>query len=103
MVSAGTVPVVPSAGRHPETVPSSLTNRKRLSPKDVVLLNTCPVTLPSPGIETVNGALAVAWVTGFTLYSGDVPVSVEETQNGPAGAYETPHAFTRPGSVICAA
>ena len=80
MVSADISPVVPSAGRQPETVPSSLTNKKRLSLNDELLLNTCPVT-PLPGIETVSGSLAVTWLTGLTLYKGDVSVPFEETQN----------------------
>jgi hypothetical protein len=61
--------VVPSAPRQPDTVPSSLTKRKRSPPNaaPALLLNTCPVTLPSPGMVTVRLCFVVAWVAGTTL------------------------------------
>src|SRR5256885_12888034 len=97
--------VVPSEPRQPDTLPSSLTKRKRLplnAPAAVAPLKTCPVGLPAPGIATVRLTLVVAWVAGLTRYSVDVPAPLDETQNGLVGANEMPQALTSPGSVICA-
>ena len=78
---------VPSAPRQPETVPSSLTNRKA-SPLNWPAppgLNTWPVTLPAPGMATVKPSLVVACVAGSTWYSVDVPAPLDDTQNGLVG------------------
>src|SRR5438445_3093509 len=103
--AARTSAVVPSALRQPETVPSSLTNRNKSALNDAaaLLLNTWPVGLPAPGIETVRPSLVVAWVSGLTLYSADTPVPLAEIQNGPVGLNDRPQPLTRAASVICAA
>src|SRR6187399_896798 len=95
--SASTSALVPRAPRQPEKVPSSLTNRKASPLKADVPLNTWPVTEPSPGMVTVSASLVVAWVTGLTLYTVDVPAPFEETQNGLVAERDRPQALTRPG------
>ena len=91
MVSAFINPVVPSAGRQPETLPFSLTNKKRLPLNDAVLLKTCPVHR-RPGLKL--SAAAWWWLvlpglryikSMFQRHCGD--------PNGLFGAYAIPHAF----------
>jgi len=65
-------------------------------------LKTCPVTLPSPGIDTVNPTLVGKLVVGLTEYKVETPDPLADTQNGLVAPYEIPQAFTRLGSVILA-
>src|SRR6266496_2263977 len=53
--------LLPSAPLHPEIVPSSEANRKASVLKfPAILLNTTPVTDPSPGMVTVKPCLTQA-------------------------------------------
>src|SRR5438132_3128568 len=100
---ARTSAAVPSAPRQPDTAPFSFTKRNKSllkAPVPAALLNTWPVGWPE--MDTVSPCLTVACVAGFTRYSTVVPASAEEIQNGLVGEKETPQAFFRPGSMICA-
>src|SRR6266571_2847651 len=95
---ARTSAVVPRAPRHPEIVPSSLAKMKRSPLKAGVLLNSWPVTQPSPGMVTCKPSLVTTTAHEASLvteYRVARPVPLALIQYGLVGLNEMPQAFTR--------
>ncbi len=89
---------VPKGGRQPEIVPSSLAkmNKSLLNPS--VPLNTCPVGVPAPGIETSKDFFTTCVMPEeslVTAYNVESPLPLSLTQKGVGAPKDMPHAFTR--------
>src|SRR6266568_7342923 len=103
-----TAEVAFTPGFHPETVPSSVTNRKMAgfpgaSWKSWLPLKICPVGLPvwlllSPGGIVTTRGMAVP----VPVYNVVTPVPLSETHHGLPELRDMPHGFTRLESVTAA-